>query len=172
MAEGSPMPQLSARVRDKRRRRGDDPKPPPHSPGSSRRAGWGAWPGAEGLILAFCSPAFPFLTQNVWAVNADRRAGAPSRRANITHPQRGERSPTGWPRGAVYKTAKWKPKDLSLIPPVKSSRFLLATSHLISISESWPSSPNLAESHSAEAWSHLRAKCFRSDTSTRDLLLL
>jgi len=50
-----------------------------------------------------------------------------------------------------YKTAKWKPKDLSLIPPVKSSRFLLATSHLISINKSWPSSPDLAESHNAEA---------------------
>lgn len=104
-----------------------------------------------GLIIAFSSSAFSFLTQNVWAANTDGLADTTNRLANITHTRRGERSPTSWPSGGVYKTAKWKPKDLSLIPPVKSSRFLLATNHLISINKSWPSSPNLAESRKAEA---------------------
>lgn len=105
----------------------------------------------RGLILAFSYSVFSFLTQNVWTANADGLADTTNRLPNITHTRRGERSPTSWPSGGVYKTAKWKPKDLSLIPPVKSSRFLLATSHLISINKSWPSSPNLAESRNAEA---------------------
>lgn len=109
--------------------------------------GRGLW----GLILAFSYTVFSFLTQNVWTAHTDGLADTTNRLANIAHTRRGERSPTSWPSGGVYKTAKWKPKDLSLIPPVKSSRFLLATSHLISINKSWPSSPNLAESRNAEA---------------------
>ena len=105
----------------------------------------------RGLILAFSYTVFSFLTQNVWTANTDGLADTTNRPANITHTRRGEHSPTSWPSGGVYKTAKWKPKDLSLIPPVKSSRFLLATSHLISINKSWPSSPNLAKSCNAEA---------------------
>lgn len=104
-----------------------------------------------GLILAFSYTVFSFLTQNVWTAKTDGLADTTNRPANTTHTRCGELSPTSWPSGRVYKTAKWKPKDWSLIPPVKSSRFLLATSHLISINESWPSSPNLAESCKAEA---------------------
>lgn len=100
----------------------------------------------QGLILASTCTVSAFLTQQGCPASAEGLAGAPSHPARIAHTPRGTR-----PNCAVYKTAKWKPKDLSLIPPVKSSRFLLATSHLISISKSWPSSPDPAESRGAEA---------------------
>lgn len=123
---------------------GNSSAPRHHPPNRGRAAehcglslAGGARPGALGLILASTCTGFAFLTQQGCPGSAEGLAGAPSRPA---------RTPRGTRPGcAVYKTAKWKPKDLSLIPPVKSSRFLLATSHLIPISKSWPSSPDPAE---------------------------
>lgn len=121
------------------------PAASPTTPWRGWRALWagGVRAGAPrdnfGLPLAVCVPFSP------------SRAALPALRHRLV-PRTAPHTPSAARPGCeVYKTAKWKPKDSSLIPPVKSSRFLLATSHLISISKSWPSSPDPAESRGAEA---------------------